>query len=212
MKPQPCHRLKCVAALALSACAGAQVSESAPQISPLSADMRAAMTGKSWKPGCLVPLDDLAAVQVTYLGFDGLTHNGTLVVHKRFAADASSYSRSSMKSASPSTRFLRGKTTVLTYMPKRTSPSASIARRRTTHPTNGAATPMASPLTSTRWTTRFMMPRRAGGRRYPPPWPPATAVEARFRPTPRHSGSSPVMAGHGAAFMLESRTTCAFIN
>jgi hypothetical protein len=47
------------------------------------------MTGKSWKPGCPIPLDDLAAIRVTYFGFDSLTHDGTLVVHKRFADEAS---------------------------------------------------------------------------------------------------------------------------
>jgi len=76
-------------ALALCVCASAQLSSTGPRISPLSADQRAAMTGKSWKPGCPVPLEDLSAVQVTYLGFDRATHEGTLVVHKRFAADAS---------------------------------------------------------------------------------------------------------------------------
>jgi hypothetical protein len=95
MKAQISYRLKCVVAMAfgLLASANAQVSSFPsspnPKISSLSADMRAAMTGKSWKPGCPIPLDDLAAVQVTYFGFDGLTHEGTLVVHKRFAADAS---------------------------------------------------------------------------------------------------------------------------
>ena len=91
MKAYRSYRLKCVAAIvfAVSACASAQISGSSTKISPLSTDMRVAMTGKSWKPGCPVPLDDLAAVQVTYFGYDGLAHEGTLVVHKRFAADAS---------------------------------------------------------------------------------------------------------------------------
>jgi hypothetical protein len=73
------------AAFALSALLSAQTS---PNIHPLTAAQRAAMTGKSWKPECPVPLDDLAAVQVTYFGFDSLTHDGTLVVHKRFAPEA----------------------------------------------------------------------------------------------------------------------------
>jgi hypothetical protein len=60
-----------------------------PNISPLSNEMRTAMTGKSWEPVCPVPLDDLAAVRVKYQGFDGLPHDGILVVHKRFAADIS---------------------------------------------------------------------------------------------------------------------------
>jgi hypothetical protein len=57
-------------------------------ISPLSVQMRTAMTGKSWKPGCPVPLDDLRAIRVTYYGFDSQTHRGTLILHKRFAAEA----------------------------------------------------------------------------------------------------------------------------
>jgi hypothetical protein len=74
--------------LAVSASANAQTASGNSNTSPLSADMRAAMTGKSWKPGCPVPLNDLAAVRVTYFGFDGLTHDGMVVVHKRFAAEA----------------------------------------------------------------------------------------------------------------------------
>ncbi|HEY3741209.1 MAG TPA: M15 family metallopeptidase [Bryobacteraceae bacterium] len=59
----------------------------APAQSPLSPAARAAMTGVSWKPGCPVPLDDLVAVKVKYLGFDGSRHEGTVVVNKRFADD-----------------------------------------------------------------------------------------------------------------------------
>ena len=54
-------------------------------IEPLSPSMQTAMMGKSWSPGCPVPLDDLRAVHVSYLGFDAQTHSGTVVVHKRFA-------------------------------------------------------------------------------------------------------------------------------
>ena len=77
-----------VIVIAFSFGLSAQTPSGNPNISPLSAEMRAAMTGKSWKPECPVPLDDLMAVHVTYLGFDGGTHPGTLVVHKRFAAEA----------------------------------------------------------------------------------------------------------------------------
>ena len=90
MKVQISYRLQFLAItmLAIAASASAQTPNGNAKISPLTAEMRAAMTGKSWKPECPVPLDDLAAVQVTYLGFDGQTHDGTLVVHKRFAAEA----------------------------------------------------------------------------------------------------------------------------
>ncbi|AXC16233.1 hypothetical protein ACPOL_7033 (plasmid) [Acidisarcina polymorpha] len=47
------------------------------------------MTGKAWSPGCPVPLDDLLSIRLTYFGFDHLTHEGTLVIHKRFAQEAS---------------------------------------------------------------------------------------------------------------------------
>lgn len=69
--------------LAIATLARAQSSS----ISPLTAEMRASMTGVSWKLGCPVPLDDLVAVKVGYLGFDGRKHEGTLVAHKRFAED-----------------------------------------------------------------------------------------------------------------------------
>lgn len=58
-----------------------------PAVTPLSETMRADMIGKSWRPGCPVSLDDLRAVHVSYLGFDGLTHTGIIVAHKRFAQE-----------------------------------------------------------------------------------------------------------------------------
>ncbi|MGE0309828.1 MAG: M15 family metallopeptidase [Acidimicrobiia bacterium] len=39
------------------------------------------MIGVTWREGCPVPLDDLRAVEVTYVGFDGNDHRGTLVVN-----------------------------------------------------------------------------------------------------------------------------------
>ena len=44
------------------------------------------MTGVSWRPGCPVPLADLRAVRVTYRGFDGRAHTGTIIVHRAVAA------------------------------------------------------------------------------------------------------------------------------
>jgi esterase/lipase superfamily enzyme len=51
-------------ALAVSACARAQSQPTSLVVSPLSSDMRTAMTGNSWKLECPVSLDDLAAVNV----------------------------------------------------------------------------------------------------------------------------------------------------
>jgi hypothetical protein len=56
-------------------------------IAPLSSEQRAAMTGKAWQPDCPVPLDDLAAVRISYWGYDDANHTGIIVIHKRFAVD-----------------------------------------------------------------------------------------------------------------------------
>lgn len=71
---------------ALAAC-GAVQSDPAATIQPLSQAQRAAMTGDAWRPECPVPLDDLAAVTVLYVDFEGAQRSGTLVIHKRFAGD-----------------------------------------------------------------------------------------------------------------------------
>ena len=62
------------ATLALAALAGPAAAADAAAIAPLSPEARAAMTGKSWHEGCPVGLDDLAAVKVAFVGFDGADH------------------------------------------------------------------------------------------------------------------------------------------
>jgi hypothetical protein len=47
----------------------------------LTAAEQKAMTGVSWHPGCPVPLTDLRRLTVSYVGFDGATRTGALVVH-----------------------------------------------------------------------------------------------------------------------------------
>jgi hypothetical protein len=47
----------------------------------------AAQLGASWKPGCPVGPDLLRRVEVNYLGFDGQTHRGDLIVHRDVVAD-----------------------------------------------------------------------------------------------------------------------------
>jgi hypothetical protein len=51
----------------------------------LDAELRSFMTGRSWRPGCPVGLDDLRLLVVTHWGFDGRTHDGELVVHEDWA-------------------------------------------------------------------------------------------------------------------------------
>jgi hypothetical protein len=41
----------------------------------------------SWRSGCPVPLEDLAYLELSYLGFDGQAHLGRLIVHKSVASE-----------------------------------------------------------------------------------------------------------------------------
>ena len=43
------------------------------------------MIGISWRPGCPVPLSDLRRVRLTHWGFDGIRHQGELIVDKDVA-------------------------------------------------------------------------------------------------------------------------------
>lgn len=56
-------------------------------IEPISASARQAMMDVSWKPGCPVAIDDLVALRLSYVGFDGGSHAGTMVVHRKLAEE-----------------------------------------------------------------------------------------------------------------------------
>ena len=49
-------------------------------VAPLDDATRARMV-HSWRPGCPVPLEDLRLLTVEHWGFDGVVHQGELVVH-----------------------------------------------------------------------------------------------------------------------------------
>lgn len=57
------------------------------QVSPISKKMAAFMTGKSWKPGCPVPIEDLRSVEMSFWNWQGEVVTGTVIVH-RDAVDA----------------------------------------------------------------------------------------------------------------------------
>jgi hypothetical protein len=57
-------------------------------VGPLTADQRAKMEGRSWHEQCPVPLDDLVAIHMNYVGFDAAVHDGVLVIHRRLANEA----------------------------------------------------------------------------------------------------------------------------
>lgn len=50
-------------------------------VSPISANVRARMDGRSMRPRCPVRYADLRYLTLTYLGFDGKSHHGEMVVH-----------------------------------------------------------------------------------------------------------------------------------
>jgi hypothetical protein len=47
----------------------------------------AAQLGTTWQPGCPVEPEQLRRVSVDYLGFDGQTHRGELIVHQDLASE-----------------------------------------------------------------------------------------------------------------------------
>jgi hypothetical protein len=54
-------------------------------VSPIGGDLRQAMTGRSWRPGCPVGFFDLRLVTARHWGFDGHVRTGRLVVHRTVA-------------------------------------------------------------------------------------------------------------------------------
>ena len=50
-------------------------------VAGIEGDVRRALVGHSWRPGCPVPLDQLRYVTLSYWGFDGGQHMGELVVN-----------------------------------------------------------------------------------------------------------------------------------
>ena len=73
-----------------------ETTSASPQHSPPSAKpeqpawvqpVDAAALGASWRRGCPVPPADLRRITLSYLGFDGRTHRGELVVHRDVVSD-----------------------------------------------------------------------------------------------------------------------------
>ena len=61
-----------------------------PATSPAAATIQpvsAAELGPSWRPGCPLDPQRLRRVEVNYIGFDGKTHRGDLIVHEDLAAE-----------------------------------------------------------------------------------------------------------------------------
>ena len=56
-------------------------------ISPIPAKTQKIMEKYTWRPGCPVPLRDLAEVKLSYWGFDQKVHQGILIVNKSLATE-----------------------------------------------------------------------------------------------------------------------------
>ena len=54
-----------------------------PAVLPVTTDE----LGASWRPGCPVGAEQLRRVELDYVGFDGQTHRGELIVHQDLVAD-----------------------------------------------------------------------------------------------------------------------------
>jgi hypothetical protein len=72
----------------------AETSPSAPKPPPTTSSaaaiiqpVSAADLGSSWHPGCPIDPSQLRRVEVNYIGFDGQTHRGELIVHEDLAAE-----------------------------------------------------------------------------------------------------------------------------
>ena len=61
--------------------------------------------GLSWRPGCPVAVADLRLVSVSFVGFDGASHHGELVVHRRIAGATVAVFRSLYASRFPIRRM-----------------------------------------------------------------------------------------------------------
>jgi D-alanyl-D-alanine carboxypeptidase len=59
----------------------------APPATATVSPVTAAELGGSWRPGCPVGPEQLRRVQIDYVGFDGQTHGGELIVHENLVAD-----------------------------------------------------------------------------------------------------------------------------
>jgi D-alanyl-D-alanine carboxypeptidase len=58
-----------------------------PPPEPTVSTVTAADLGASWRPGCPIEPETLRRVEIDYIGFDGQTHRGELIVHESLVVD-----------------------------------------------------------------------------------------------------------------------------
>ncbi|WP_082930064.1 M15 family metallopeptidase [Mycobacterium sp. 1164966.3] len=87
--PSPSASASSSPSAATSPSAAASPSPSAPP-APVATSVQpvtAADLGTTWHPGCPVEPEQLRRVDVAYIGFDGQTHHGELIVHEELVPD-----------------------------------------------------------------------------------------------------------------------------
>ena len=104
-----------------------------PPLAPAAArPVTADELGATWRPGCPVGPERLRVVELNYVGFDGQTHRGELIVHQDLVADVIAIFDQLHRQRYPSPRCA---TSTTTRMPKTncrwrtTTPRRSIAGR-----------------------------------------------------------------------------------
>jgi len=88
--PRPAHATPALTSPPTANPAPAQPSRPLPArfdatVSPLPAGLAAQMRGRTWQPGCPVPLRELRLLSLRYWGFDGQVHQGPMVVNQAVA-------------------------------------------------------------------------------------------------------------------------------
>jgi hypothetical protein len=74
-------------------------------VAPVGPAMRQRLVGKTWHPGCPVPIRDLRLLRVRYWNFDGEVRTGPLIVNERVAQDTVGVFRTLFRARFPINRI-----------------------------------------------------------------------------------------------------------
>ena len=130
----------------------------------------AAELGATWRPGCPVEPGRLRRVEINYIGFDGQTHRGELIVHEDIVVEVVAiFEQLHRLRDFPSRRSARStaiRPPTTSYPWKTTTPRRSTAET-SPEPAGGLSTPTVEPSTSTRFSTRTSAARAHSNPRTP---------------------------------------------
>ena len=194
----PPHAANPSAAVTPSPSASAPPAPTVGTVKPVTA----AELGATWRPGCPVEPEQLRRVYVDYIGFDGQTHRGELMVNEALVADViaifEQLSRLDYPIAKIQTvdHYPRPPTTSCRW--RTTTPPRSTAEPSGTN--RGHRTPTVAPSTSIRLSTLHLRERRYSNRKTRRPiWTAAAPTPDSYTPATLPRRPSPIVAGGGAA-------------